>query len=386
MYLTRWEEKALSGEFGEALRISMEVLVKVCRSLKAERLVEISHAHVSGVSYFNIGDEGLELLEDLATKGARVSVYTTANPASVALLDIFSTRYSSSIVDKQRRVVELLIKMGVESKSFTCAPYKLRYPSYGEHLAWAESSAVIYANSVVGARTNREGGVVALMAAIAGRTCYCGLHLDENRRLTEYIEVEFPVDSIALASALGLYIGRITRGVPYIKLGIKLSGRARDIAIRSMLASIATTSSSAMALIEGVSPEAKKSLSDVPGEKISIELRDIRRLIEDTCSNTLYIGCPHIDVDEAKEILNILSKTGGTGIEKIYTTIPYYEFEYLTRLSENVGGVEVVYLPGVCLVVSDLSGVMGRLATIHGKARHYIPRLAGVESCLIGIA
>lgn len=384
MYLTKWEEKALQGEFGEALEISMRTLVKVCKTLKAEKLIEVGHAHISGVSYFNIGDEGLEFLEDLAKKGAHVSVYTSANPLSVALIPMFNHLYSNEVIAKQKRIAELLISMGVDEKSFTCAPYKLRKPSYGEHLAWAESSAVAYANSVIGARTNREGGILSLMAAIAGRTCFCGMHIPRNRYPTEVIEVGFDVDSIALASSLGLYIGKITKGVPYIKVNIKLGGRVRDVAIRSLLASIATTSSSALTFIEGVSPEADR-VDTKSIERVPIDLGDIRGILEELCTDGLYIGCPHIDLDEAHEILsNILPSLTKLGVNKIYITLPMYEHKKLNTLRTLLNGVEVLYLPGACLVVSNLRDLnIDSVATVHGKAYHYMPKLAGARSCLV---
>ncbi|MEM1526363.1 MAG: aconitase X [Ignisphaera sp.] len=387
MYLTKWEEKALQGEFGEPLRMAMNVLVKVCKALKGEKLIEITHAHVSGISYFNIGDEGLELLQDLAKKKTRVLVYTTANPSSIALIDEFASVYGVDVVVKQRKIVELLIAIGIDNKSFTCVPYKLRVPGYGEHLAWAESSAVIYANSIAGAKTNREGGITALMAAIAGRTCFCGMHIDENRCPTELIEVSFPVNSIALASALGLFIGKVVRGIPYIKAVFRLHGDIRDIAIRSMLSSIASTSSTALALVEGITPGyANINLKGL--EKISVDIDDVKDFIGGRCSDAMFLGCPHIDIKEAEELLaDIVGQLKGYGIKKVYIAIPSLDLHKLSELNRVIDGIDIVYLPGVCPVVSNLKlAKVYSLSTIHGKAYHYLPKLAGASSCLLNIA
>uniref|UniRef100_A0A7C2VLI8 Phosphomevalonate dehydratase large subunit n=1 Tax=Ignisphaera aggregans TaxID=334771 RepID=A0A7C2VLI8_9CREN len=391
MYLSTWEEKALQGEFGEATSIAMNVLTKVCRALKAERLVEIRHAHVAGVSYFNISDEGLELLEELASKGARVAVYTTANPASVTVSRFFEPFFDKNVVTKQRRVIDVLVSMGIDEKSFTCTPYKIRMPRQGEHLAWAESSAVIYANSIAGARTNREGAVVSLMAAITGRTCYCGYHVSENRYPTELIEVEFPVDSISAASAIGLYIGKITSGVPYIRVKIELGSRLRDVAIRSMLASIASTSSSALALIEGISPEAKK-IDTKHLEKLAIDKKDLADILDCSCTSEgiegILVGCPHVDLDEAHEILaSSISKLKSLGVKKMFIATPIFEEHRIAGFIHSIEGIEVIYLPGACPVVSNLKAAnILLMPTIHGKAYHYLPRLAGVASCILNIA
>ncbi|MEM1644350.1 MAG: aconitase X [Ignisphaera sp.] len=385
--MSKWEEKALQGEFGEPLRIAMNVLAKVCKSLKAKRLIEIVHAHVSGISYFNIGDEGLELLQDLARKGANVTVYTTANPSSIVIAKEFASVYDDDVVVKQRNIVDLLVAMGIDSKSFTCIPYKLRTPGYGEHLAWAESSAVIYANSVFGARTNREGGITSLMAAIAGRTCFCGMHMDENRHPTELIEVKFPINSIALASALGLYIGKVVRGIPYIKATLKLSGVFRDIAIRSMLSSIASTSNISLAFIEGISPDSI-NINPKALEKISVDINEAKYFIGEKCSDELFLGCPHIDIEEAKELLtNIIGNLREFGIKKIYIAIPLLNLYSLSELNKVINGIEVVYLPGVCPIVSNLKlAKIYSLSTIHGKAYYYLPKLAGISSCILNIA
>ena len=213
MYLNRTEEKMLSGEYGEVMRKAIEILVKVGEALGAEKLIEIGHAHISGVSYFNIGDEGLELLRDISREGVKVKVYTTANPYSLAGLGLYK---DESIVRKQRELIDILIKLGVDRESFTCIPYKLRRPAKGEHLAWAESSAVIYANSILGAYTNRESGITALMAALVGKTYDAGMHRLENRRVEVEVNVEFDVSSILESSLLGLHIGRIVKGIPLI--------------------------------------------------------------------------------------------------------------------------------------------------------------------------
>lgn len=386
MYLSKWEEKALHGEFGEILQISMNILTKVCKALRARKLVEIMHAHVSGVSYFNIGDEGLEFLEDLVTRKAKVSVYTTANPASLALSTEFSDVYASEIISKQKKIVELLRAMGIDRESFTCAPYKLRKPKISEHLAWAESSAVIYANSVVGAKTNREGGILALIAAIAGRTCFHGMHIDDNRYPTENIVINFPVNSIAEASALGLYIGSIIRGIPYIKIKFNVDEKLKDVALRSFLSSIASTSNSSLVFIDGISPEAIKYVNNCKSlEKISVDIKEIQNFFDSSCSQFFYIGCPHIDLEEAQNIIehsiNTLKKFK---IEKLYVSIPMYEQNKISEKISNIDGVEVIYLPGVCPVVSDLKNLKS-VATIHGKAKHYIPKLASASACLVNI-
>jgi|UniRef100_A0A7J2U441 predicted aconitase len=389
MYLTRIEEKMFSGEYGEVVEKAIRVIVKVGEALGAERLVKISHAHISGVSYFNIGDEGLELLEGFSNRGAMVSIYTTANPYSFAGLGLYK---DDELIRKQAKIIESLIRIGVDPNSFTCTPYKLRKPFVEEHLAWAESSAVIYANTIFGARTNREGGLIALMAALIGRTYYAGMHKLENRRASEIIVTLFDVDSILVASLLGLYIGRIVHDIPYIRARYRAENEAmHDIMIRNTLASIATTSDLPMAVLEGVTPQSTYVMEK--DETISVDMKELENIDIKCSSDVLLLGCPHITLDELEILLkdkqlNLLKKHG---ISKIIVTVPKYNeksseiFKLVQKVRERYS-IEIQILPGACAVVSNLKALgFTAIATPHGKALHYLQNLAGAKPCAIHV-
>lgn len=396
LYLTVWEERALNGEFGEALALATKIIVKVGEALGAEQLIPISHAHVSGISVHNIGVEGVELIEDIARRGGRVTVYTTANPCSLAYLQKFRNVYGEEIYGLQHRLVKTLIAMGVDAKSFTCIPYTLRRPSIAEHLAWSESSAVIYANSVIGARSNREAGFIALMAAILGRTYYAGLHKDENRIPQLLVDVEFSVNSIAMASALGLYLGSICREIPFIRVHFNASSMLRQLMIRSMLASIATTSDLGMAYLDGITPDIHRIRVDIQSlEKVHVDINDVKNYMESCHASVLLIGCPHLTVSEIKALLSaetIVHQLKALGIEKVLIATPKLSEDSEKELYSDIGrhfikhGIEFELLPGVCPVVSDLRKAgISTMMTIHGKAMHYMPRIAGVKACLADV-
>ncbi|WP_457741713.1 aconitase X, partial [Thermococcus sp.] len=192
MFLTKEEELILSGEYGYALQKAMEILVALGEVYGAERLIPIKSAQIAGVSYKNLGEAGLEFLRDFVKAGAKVSVYTTLNPAGIG---------NEEFMEKQKEVLELYRMMGIEVTS-TCTPYYgANLPKFGDHLAWSESSAVSFANSIIGARTNREGGPSSLASAIVGKTPEYGLHLDENRKATVKVKVEAKVKSFVDYSA-----------------------------------------------------------------------------------------------------------------------------------------------------------------------------------------
>src|SRR5438094_7124172 len=187
MRLTRAQRHLLKeGTVGQ--RKAMEILLAVGRLADAPRLVPITSAHVSGASYKMIGDPGLEFLEDFA-QSARVSVPTTVNPLGTDLAQWQELGVPATFAEKQGRIARAYEAMGVRP-TYSCTPYLLGVrPAFGDHIAWAESSAVCFANSVLGARTNREGGPAALAAAIVGATPEYGLHTEGGREPTVIVTV-----------------------------------------------------------------------------------------------------------------------------------------------------------------------------------------------------
>ncbi|MBO4797213.1 MAG: DUF521 domain-containing protein, partial [Candidatus Methanomethylophilaceae archaeon] len=190
MELTKAEEAVLNGEKGEGMQKAMELVTALGKIYGAENLVDITSAHLSGASYKTIGDGGLKYLEDMAAGIARVSVPSTLNPVGMDRTRWKEMHISEDFAVKQLRIIELYGKMGVKT-TCSCTPYTgANVPAAGDHVAWAESSALSFVNSFIGARTNREGGPGALAAAILGKTANYGLHLDENRKPTVVIEAE----------------------------------------------------------------------------------------------------------------------------------------------------------------------------------------------------
>src|SRR5271157_629355 len=252
MFLTKEEEQMLSGERGEGVRKAMEIVVALGKIYDAEKLVEVGSVQVSGVSYKNLGDAGIEFLEDWAAKGGRITVKTTLNPAGMDLENWRKLGFKEEFARKQLKVMDAFRKMGIPS-TCTCTPYLIgNVPKFGEHIAWGESSAVAFANSVIGARTNREGGPSALAAAICGRTAAYGFHLDENRKADFDFDVRCDVKGFEDFGALGNMIGKIVKNkVPYVR-GLKKSDRDK---LKVFGASMAASGAVALWHAEGITPE-----------------------------------------------------------------------------------------------------------------------------------
>ena len=190
----------------------------------AERLVPVRSAQIAGVSFKNIGEAGLEWISDLQ---GRVVVPSILNPAGMDLCRWKEMGISEEFASRQKAIIEAYRRLGV-TIDCTCTPYQIydTLASRGDHLAWSESSAVSYANSIIGARTNREGGPSALAAALVGKTALYGYHLDENRMPTHLVVVDADLQGSDFG-ALGFLAGRIVKdGVPQFRLRAK-PGRDR---------------------------------------------------------------------------------------------------------------------------------------------------------------
>ena len=220
MKLTKLQLEMLEGKHGYATQKSMEILSALGEIFEAEKMVPVTSVQIAGVSYANLGEPGLDWLAQMAKDG-RVRVLTTLNPAGMDLENWRVLGIDPEFAKNQERVIKALAKMDIIT-TCTCTPYLVgNLPHYGEHIAWAESSAVCFANSVIGAKTNREGGPSALAAALTGYTPEYGYHLDKNRQAHVAIKVKAPVTGTAQFGTLGKVIGEILDSkvewaIPYI--------------------------------------------------------------------------------------------------------------------------------------------------------------------------
>jgi predicted aconitase len=292
MHLTSWEERALEGDHGEALQSAYRVLVATGKLLGADSLIPIVSAHISGVNYSNIGDAGLQFLEHFS-KDARVRVKTTLNPCGIDAdrLGLFAP--PAPFVEKQLRIIESYVKMGVK-KSLSCIPYEIdNRPRRGSHVAWAESSACVYGNSVLGIRTNRESAVSALASAITGKTPKAGLHLKENREAKIAIEMDVhPVTNLDYG-LLGFFAGKLSsETIGFVHL------KGAPTQLKALSAAIGTSGASAMFVSLRKAP---------PGvEKVSYTAKDIAsirsQLSSEVDPEVILLGCPFYTVHEVSDL------------------------------------------------------------------------------------
>lgn len=382
MFLTRKEEEMLNGEMGETIQKSMEILVALGDIYNAEKLVDISSAQVSGVSYKTIGSAGLEYLEDLAKdKSVKCKIPCTLNPAGVDLENWESLGFSEDFAIKQDRIVNAYSALGVSS-TCTCTPYLIgNVPLLGDHVSWSESSAVAYGNSVLGVKTNREGGPGALAAAICGKTAYYGYHLDENRIANLHIDVECDLNGIDYG-ALGYLIGQeVNDGVPYFKL----NNKPKTDNLKSLGAALASSGAVTLYHVENITPEYHKASIENVDDTISLERKDIDEAISglSTTNNNadlICLGCPHASLEEIRDIANILENKHIANELWVCTSIN------IKVAAERMGYVDIIESAGgkvvcdTCMVVAPIEDFEFKVIGVNSaKAANYVPSMCGLD-------
>ena len=372
MELTKQEQAMLDGKEGYTVRKSMEILVALGEIFSAKNLIEVGSVQVAGVSYHNLGDAGLEFLNSLAEDG-RVKVLTTLNPAGMDLENWQQLGIEPDFAEKQNLVIDAFQRMGI-LVSCTCTPYLIgNLPIYGEHLAWSESSAVTFANSVLGAKTNREGGPSALAAAFVGKTPCYGLHLEENRIADIHVKVNAELGKLSDWGALGYAIGKKAENkIPYIT-NIK---NAQLDELKSFCASSVTYGTKPLFYIKGITPGVE--LQKQPEQTVTIEQTDIKNAydnINDEVSDIDFVcvGCPHCSIKEIQEIAELL---GGKKV-KDGTELWVATSRTVKQLSDKRGYTATIEAAGgkfacdTCMAVAPLKGRFKALATTSAKGCFY---------------
>jgi len=366
----------LAGGQGWATRKAMEILVALGTIYGAERMLAVTSVQVAGVSYDNLGEAGLAFLSELADGGGRARVLTTLNPAGMDVENWRALGIGEDFAGQQMRVLEAFARMGIVT-SCSCTPYLAgNLPHFGEHIAWSESSAVCFANSVLGARTNREGGPSALAAALTGRTPAYGYHLDAERRPTVTVRVGARLAGSRDFGALGKAIGERlaasgARPVPFIT-GIE---RASLEELKSFCASVATYGGTALFHMEGITPET--AALTPPAEAFEVTQAEVDAAAQSLSDaapgevDFVSLGCPHLSIAEIAHLADLLR--GRRVTKEFWITTA----RSTKALADRMGYTRVIEASGAkfatdtCCVVAPIGGRFTALATDSTKACYY---------------
>jgi predicted aconitase len=314
--LTDHEKAQLSGGLGQAPAMAMSIIVRMAEIQGAAELLEISAAHIDSTIY--MGQATLDFAERLVQYGARVVVPTSLNVSGVDEAGWREWHVSPEWAENARRQMVAYESMGCEP-TWTCTPYQTSFkPAFGQQIAWGESNAILYANSVIGARTERYPDLMDICAAITGKVPAVGLHLTENRAGQILIQlVDIPIEvqkDDSFYPVLGHMIGK-TAGekIPVVE-GLRV--RPLEDQYKAMCAPAASSGSVALFHIVGHTPEAatmeQAFQGKKPEEEVWVGLEDLRHARRELSTSfgdqldLVALGGPHFSLEEFKQLAPLI--------------------------------------------------------------------------------
>ncbi len=383
----------LAGELGEATRLAMRILTRMAPLYGAVSLLPVTRAHIDGCIYE--GDAGLEFAERLASLGGHVRVPTSLNVVSLDHRHWRQLGLPAAYAAKARRLGQAYLDMGA-SPTFTCAPYQTAAaPTFGEQIAWSESNAVAFANSIIGARTNRYGDYLDISCALTGRVPAAGLHLTENRlgqvliRLRDIPPALFARDDFY--PVLGYLLGTLVDDEVSVIDG--LEAHPTEDQLKALAAAAATSGSVALFHLVGITPEAPTA-SDAFGGRAPLrildvgpeELRQARRELTTATDDTLDLvafGSPHCSLAECRQLAALMQGRRAAPRVEVFVTTSRAVRDLLERSGEldTLLSFGAKVTADTCIVVAPLVRTSARtMMTNSGKYAHYAPGLIGVQA------
>lgn len=386
MKLTDQEQRMLNGEYGPSVQKAMQVQVQLGEIYGAEYMIPIKSVHMPGASIVVAGDGALKFIEKISENDTKFPAYTTLNTGAVDFDIPEDLGFDPEAVKCQKHLTCAYEKMGGVA-CHTCTPYFIGHvPMKGEHVAWGESSAIAFVNSVLGARTNREGGPSALAAAVTGRVPAYGYHLDENRKGNFIINVETELSDVSDFGSLGYWVGqRVESGVPVF------TGIPSDVnmdQLKMLGAALASSGAVALYHIVGVTPEAPTLETAMGGNEpiatytfTSVEMKEANGKLnkhQGQPISLVALGCPHSSLNEIIKVAQLLKGKIVKSAFWILTSQP------IKHLADRSGDAKIIEAAGAKLVI-DTCPVLGKMAapmkklgmtamaTNSAKLAHYAP-------------
>jgi len=350
MNLTKKEEKMLNGEYGQGNQSAIELLVAIGDAYDAEQMIPITRAHAA-----SSGQEGdLYFVELLANGGAKCRVPTSTNP--VYDIEFFHKLYKvpSYEAEVARRVMEAYKKVGA-ILSWSCVPYLAEnIPLFGETVAFSESSATPYVNSVLGATTNREAAQSALAAGVVGKTPKYGLHVKQNRKGTVLIEVKAALKDSFDYTLLGQFVGKqVGYGIPVL---IGITRRPSTEELINFCAMSNTSGAVSMFYIPGFTVGARTVeeafQGDKPKDKIIVTDVELKRTWDELQTTSgkidfVMLGCPHYTLGQVADAAKLLER------KKIHSGVSFWICTSATTktLAQKMGYLDTIEKAGGSVVV-----------------------------------
>lgn len=394
----------VEGRDGIAVQQAMRIIVAMAAQQGASALVDVTQGHIDGCIYASPAN--LTFAEKMAEMGASVRVPTTMNAISVDKAHWRAQGVPEDFGDPAARLADAYVRMGCRP-TFTCSPYLLdSAPQAGDMIAWAESNAVIFANTVLGARTAKHPDFLDLCIALTGRAPLSGVYLEENRRPQRIVDVALPEDiNDAFWPLIGYLAGKAAPDCIPLLRGLGAAKPSRDD-LKALCAAFGTTSAAPMLHIGGVTPEARLEPVET-AETVTVSLADMAAgwsLLNEGPEDVqlVAIGSPHASLEECRALASAFNGRRRHANVAVIVTAGQQVIDAAERdgtlQSLHDSGVQV--LPDLCWcsISEPVFPTRTRaLMTNSGKYAHYGPGLSGravrfgsladcVESALTGRA
>jgi predicted aconitase len=399
VHLNELDRSMLDGDLGEATRFAMSVVVRMAEAVEASDLISVEQAHIDACALMS--ESNLEFVRRLAEQGGRVRVPTTLNMVSVDLEQWEELGVPREFAERATRIADSYRGLGCVP-TWTCAPYQgYLSPRFGQQIAWGESNAVVYANSVLGARTNRYPDFLDVCGAITGRVPNTGLHRTENRRGELVVRVpETGEASWASPSAwavLGHLIGELVgERIPVI---VGLPRPATCEQLKALGAAAASSGSVEMFHAVGVTPEAPDLETALHGAKDAEELELTRQMLagarnrmssaaEGEKLDAVILGCPHFSYAEFEALATEIRALGPRRVRPDVQFLVLSDSASLALasrggLTEGIRGFGATIALDTCPfhspIVADRAPVV---MTNSGKCAYYAPAELGASVAL----
>lgn len=371
----------LAGAEGKAAQQAMQIICAMAANQGATRLIDVSQGHIDGCIYASPAN--LTFAQKMADMGARVRIATTMNAISVDHANWRAQGVPPSFGGPAQRLADAYVRMGCQP-TFTCSPYLLdTAPVEGDMIAWAESNAVIYANSVLGARTAKHPDFLDLCIAVTGRAPLAGVYLDENRNATRILDIDLPeaIDD-AFWPLVGYLAGKTSPDQIPLLRGLAPARPSREN-LKALCAAFGTTSAAPMLHVDGATPEAHRVAADAGHARISrADMAAGWRLLNEgpEAVELVAIGSPHASLEECRNLVDAL---GGRQVAVATIVTAGRAVIQAAQADGTLGRLEaagVQVLPDLCWCsISEPVFPPGTrtLMTNSGKYAHYGPGLSG---------
>lgn len=387
LLLSEKDQQMLDGRMGLGTQAAMRIVVRIARIQNATELIDVSHVHVGGSIY--TGPGSLNVIERLVEQGAKVRVPTTINAISIDRRRWKDQNIDAEFAGSADRLATGFENLGA-APIFSCTPYVFpTAPTFGQDIVWAESNAIAYANSVIGARTNRHGDFLDICAAITGRAPLAGLHIPENRHGSFLVNVP-PVSGVdgSFYTALGYLVGKHAGELVPVIDGLMEAPSLEDL--KNFCAAVATSGAVGMFHIVGVTPEAPTVEAALGGQEpqktLNVSLADLMHTTDGLSTGSgnkldlVVMGSPHFTLGDCAELAELVRGKKRNAKVDVLITTNRMVLEEATR----EGWAEMIAAFGgrfstdncLCMLNSDMfSNEMQTVMTNSGKFAHYGPGL-----------